>query len=77
MPDLETYHIKRSYVRKDMEYIHVPHSDSMNMTYRKGSIDHFDTIFCVGPHHKDEVEKMEETYDLPQSIVKLGLLPAR
>ena len=70
MPDLETYHIKRSYVRKDMEYIHVPHSiDSMNMTYRKGSIDHFDTIFCVGPHHKDEVEKMEETYDLPHKVL--------
>ena len=41
----------------------------MNMTYRKGSIDHFDTIFCVGPHHKDEVEKMEETYDLPHKVL--------
>ena len=25
MPDLENYHIKRSYIRKDIEYIYIPH----------------------------------------------------
>ena len=52
MPDLETYHIKRSYVRKDMEYIHVPHSiDSMNMTYRK-EVSIILTLFLRRSHHK-------------------------
>lgn len=70
MPDLETYHIKRSYVRKDIEYIFIPHSiDSLNMTMRKGSMDHFDTVFCVGPHQKEEIEKTEEVYNLPHKVL--------
>ena len=70
MPDLETYHIKRSYVRKDIEYIFIPHSiDSLNMTMRKGSMDHFDTVFCVGPHQKEEIEKTEEVYNLPKKVL--------
>ena len=32
MPDLDVYHIKKSYVRKDIEYVYVPHGmDSLNM----------------------------------------------
>ncbi len=70
MPDLETYHIKRSYVRKDIEYIYVPHGmDSLNLTMRKGSMDHFDTVFCVGPHQKEEIVKTEEVYDLPKKVL--------
>ena len=35
MPDLENFHIKRSYLRKDIEYIYVPHGmDSLNLTMR-------------------------------------------
>lgn len=70
MPDLETYHIKRSYVRKDIEYIYVPHGmDSLNLTMRTGSMDHFDTVFCVGPHQKEEIEKTEELYNLPKKVL--------
>jgi YidC/Oxa1 family membrane protein insertase len=70
MPDLETYHIKRSYVRKDIEYIYVPHGmDSLNLTMRKGSMDHFDTVFCVGPHQKEEILKTEEVYQLPKKVL--------
>ncbi len=70
MPDLETYHIKRSYVRKDIEYIYIPHGmDSLNLTMRKGSMDHFDTVFCVGPHQKEEIQKTEEVYDLPKKVL--------
>ena len=70
MPDLETYHIKRSYVRKDIEYIYVPHGmDSLNLTMRTGSMDHFDTVFCVGPHQKEEIEKTEEVYNLPKKVL--------
>ena len=61
MPDLENFHIKRSYLRKDMEYIYVPHGmDSLNLTMRTGSMDHYDTVFCVGKHQREKIEKTEE-----------------
>lgn len=67
MPDLENYHIKRSYVDKDIEYINMQHGmDSINLTLRTGALDHYDTIFCVGKHQKEEVEKIEEVYGLPK-----------
>lgn len=74
MPDLENYHIKRSYIRKDIEYIYIPHCmDSLNMTMRKGSMDHFDAVLCTGKHHKEEIEKTEEVYNLPRkTIVEWG-----
>lgn len=70
MPDLENYHIKRSYIRKDIEYIYVPHGmDSLNMTMRTGSMDHFDTVFCTGKHQREEIEKTEEVYGLPKKTI--------
>ncbi|MCQ2485352.1 MAG: membrane protein insertase YidC [Clostridia bacterium] len=67
MPDLENYHIKRSYLRKDIDYIHIPHGmDSPNLVLRKGSLDHFDTIICTGPNQAEEVEKTEKLYSLPK-----------
>ncbi len=74
MPDLENFHIKRSYVRKDVEYVFMFHGPlSMHMAMRKGCVDHFDTIFSVGPHTTREVRKIEEIYELPQkSIVECG-----
>lgn len=74
MPDLENFHIKRSYVRKDVEYVYMFHGPlSMHMAMRKGCVDHFDTIFSVGPHTTREVRKIEEIYELPQkSIVECG-----
>lgn len=74
MPDLETYHIKRSYSRKDIEYIYVQHGmGSNNMGMRKGSLDHFDTIFCAGEHQKTEVEQTEEVYGLKKkTLVEVG-----
>lgn len=70
MPDLENYHIKRSYVRKDIQYIFIPHSMcSLNMTMRTASMDHFDTIFCTGKHQKEEIEKTEVAYNLPKKTL--------
>ena len=66
-PDLETYHIKRSYVRKDIEYIFVMHDiGSFNLTNRNGAVDDFDTVFCTGKHQKEEVEKIEIAKNLPK-----------
>ncbi len=74
MPDLENYHIKRSYIRKDIEYIYVPHGmDSLNLTMRTGSMNHYDTVFCVGKHQKEEIEKTEADYKLPEKkLVEWG-----
>ena len=67
MPDLENYHIKRSYIRKDIEYIFIPHSMcSLNLTMRTASIVHFDTIFCTGKHQVEETQKTEIAYGLPK-----------
>lgn len=67
MPDLDNMHIRRSYLRKNIEYLYVPHGmDSLNMTMRKGSMDHFDSVLCVGPHQKEEIEKTEAAYGLPK-----------
>ena len=74
MPDIENYHIKRSYVRKDIEYIFIPHSmDSLNMTMRKGSMDHYDTVFATGKHQKEEDEVTNKVYNLKdRKIVEWG-----
>ena len=40
VPDLENYHIKRSYLRKDIEYLYIQHGmGSINLTIRKGGDD--------------------------------------
>ena len=76
MPDLQNFHIKRSYVRKDVEYIYVPHGmDSLNLTMRTGSMDHYDAVLCVGPHQKEEIRKTEEVYGLPpKKLVECGYM---
>ncbi|MEE0096102.1 MAG: CDP-glycerol glycerophosphotransferase family protein, partial [Oscillospiraceae bacterium] len=74
MPDLETYHIKRSLVRKDIEYIYTDHGvSSDNMTLRTHALDHYDTLFAVGPHQVEEARAIEKLYNLkPRRLVKVG-----
>ena len=74
MPDLETFHIKRSYVRKDIEYIFAQHDvNNHAMLMRRGCTDHFDTVFCAGPHQKEEEEEFSKVYHLPpRSLVEVG-----
>lgn len=74
MPDLENFHIKRSYIRKDIEYVFVQHGiGSNNMGMRKGCMDYFDTIFCAGPHQVEEIVETEKIYELHvKKTVKVG-----
>lgn len=67
MPDLDNFHIKRSYVRKDIEYIYMVHYGigSSNLILRKLSLAHFDTVFCAGPKQMEELRKEEVVYNLP------------
>lgn len=74
MPDLENYHIKRSYIKKDIEYIYVPHGlDSINLTMRKGSVDHFDTVLCTSRNQVEEIRATENVYRLPaKELIECG-----
>lgn len=73
-PDLENFHLKRSLVRKDNEYIYVPHDvNSPNLTFHKDALDHFDTIFSSGFLCTKEIRKREELYHLPsKNIIEWG-----
>ena len=73
MPDLDTYHIKRSKAYP-VHYIYLFHSMfSIHSYLRKGALDNYDTIFCVGPHHVNELRTTEKLYGLkPKAIVNYG-----
>lgn len=73
-PDLENFQLKRSYVRKDTEYIYVQHDvNSSNLTFHKNALDHFDTIFTSGPKNKAEIAEREQKFALPQkNLVEWG-----
>ncbi|MCI8514214.1 MAG: membrane protein insertase YidC [Lachnospiraceae bacterium] len=74
MPDLQNFHIKRSYVNPKVEYIYTEHGiSSNNMMLRSGALDHYDTIFCVGPHQVEEYRQMEKLYGLPKrNLIEVG-----
>lgn len=74
VPDLEKYHLKRSRVKKDIEYIFACHGiGSAALTYRKGALDWFDTVFCPGIDQFNEIRASEELYHTPKKrLVETG-----
>ena len=78
MADFGTYHIKRSKAFP-VHYIYTFHSiNSPLMGFHsgkisKGAFNHFDTIFCVGPHQIQEFRATEQLYNLKQkNLVECG-----
>lgn len=73
-PDLDKYYLKRSRVKKDIEYIYVPHDMlSTHMGFREGALNAFSTIFCSGEHVAKEVRATERVYGLPEKkLVPFG-----
>jgi YidC/Oxa1 family membrane protein insertase len=64
-PDLEVFHVKRSKVFP-VHYAYLMHgSDSVSMVLRERALDHFDSVFCSGPHNIAEIRKREEMKSLP------------
>lgn len=64
-PDLEVFHLKRSKVHP-VHYVHVRHgTDSVFMMLRERAMDHYDSIFCAGPHNVTELRRREELKFLP------------
>lgn len=72
MPDLETFHIKRS--PYPVKYVYLHHSMvSTHMVYRPAAFDHFDAILCVGPHHVEEIKVRERNMGLlPKELIEHG-----
>ena len=73
MPDLGTYHIKRSKTFP-VHYVHVFHAlNSTHRNFRKGAFDNFDSVFCTGPHHVQEIKATEQLYNLNhKNLVECG-----
>lgn len=73
-PDFNKMFIKRSIMKKDIEYIYVPHDMmSVHMGFREGALDEFDTVFCTGEHVYREIRATEREYGLPEkTLVKFG-----
>ena len=64
MMDLHNFHLKRSV--HPVRYVYVFHSmGSTHMVDRANSYDHYDSLFCVGPHHVAEISRREALYGLP------------
>lgn len=74
MPDLQKYHIKRSMVRNDIEYIYMDHGiGSINLMLRKHALDYFDTIFASNEIVYKEIREQEKVYGLKEkNIIKYG-----
>jgi YidC/Oxa1 family membrane protein insertase len=72
MPDLENHQIKRS--KHPVHYVYVHHSlVSSHMAYRPGAFDHFDTVFCAGPHHAAEMKALKQLHGRgPTNLVEHG-----
>jgi len=73
MPDLETFHIKRSKIYP-VHYVYFFHAMvSTHLVYRKNAFDHFDSIFCVGEYQINEIRSAEKIYNLkPKNLVRCG-----
>jgi YidC/Oxa1 family membrane protein insertase len=68
MPELQTAYIRRSPHVRHYAYVH--HSlVSSHMVYRERAFDHFDSIFCAGPHHAAEVRAREQQAGLPEKTL--------
>ena len=64
MLDLHNFHLKRSL--HPVRYLYVFHSmGSTHMVDHANSYDHYDSLFCVGPHHVAEISRREQLHGLP------------
>ena len=73
MPDLETFHIKRSKVYP-VHYVYIFHSlNSTQRAYKKTAFDNFDTIFCTGNYQIIEIQTRERKFNLGEKkLIKHG-----
>ena len=73
MPDLETFHIKRSKVYP-VHYVYIFHSlVSTHYVYKKNAFDNFDIMFCTGNYQIIEIQERERKFNLnKKKLVRHG-----
>ena len=65
MMDLENLQLKRSL--HPVHYVYLFHSmGSTHLVDNENSFDHYDTLFCAGPHQVKEIRRREELKGLPE-----------
>ena len=74
MPDLQLFHLKRSSVRKDMEYIYLFHGIMTSLsTLRDHALDAYDTLFFGESNMRAEFEAYAKRVSLPEkTLVNVG-----
>jgi YidC/Oxa1 family membrane protein insertase len=70
--DIALFHLKKS--GNIENYIYTFHTiGSIFHIVKPGGILHYDTIFCVGPHHVRELRREEELYGrAPRNLIEVG-----
>ena len=73
MPELGQTYILRSKAQ-EVHYVYLFHSlVSTHRVYKRGAFDHYDSVFCCGPHHVSEIRAAERAYGLkPKNLVEHG-----
>ena len=72
VPDLGHFHVKRSELGTHHVYLFHNIGSSFPVI-RHAALFNYDTIFCAGPHHIEEIRRQEEIYQLPpKNIVEFG-----
>jgi len=74
MPDIDAYHLKRSKIRKDIEYVYVFHGMFTGLsTLRAGALDHYDTLLTPAPGFEEELRAWNRRKGIPdQKMVPCG-----
>lgn len=73
MPDLQTFHLKRSYMRKDMEYIYLFHGIMTSFsTLREHALDAYDTILFAESNQRAEFSRYLEQAGMEKTLVDCG-----
>lgn len=73
-PDLQNYYLKKSIVRKDIEYIYVPHGlSSVNLVLNPGALDYYSTIFVKNEKEYDEIRALEkQRHTKEKRLIRIG-----
>lgn len=73
-PDLQNLYLKRSIIKKDIEYIFTDHGlGSENLMYKQEALDHYDTIFVKNKKQEQEIRELEKIRNIKRKrIIQTG-----
>lgn len=73
-PDINHCPLKRSLIKKDIEYIYVPHDGfGANFGYKEHAFDDYDTVFVSNPYMAKELRAFEKLYETKEkTLVEFG-----